>query len=101
MGVHRNRVSRLHPRNERREGVRPAHSPEGSMQVRSDLFTSAGIDRKCLASTYQGWGLQSLVSEEKTEEREGGGRKKRKEVVSVLFFPSLFKGVLKTAKEHV
>lgn len=61
------------------EGIRPVLSRQGSMQVRSDLFTSVQIYRKCLASTYHGWGLQSLVSEEKTEEREGRGRKKRSE----------------------
>lgn len=77
MGVHKNRVSRLHPRNERRAGVHPVLSREKSMQVRSNLFTSVEIYRKCLASTYHGWGLQSLVSEEKTEGREGSGRKKK------------------------
>lgn len=60
---------------------------EKGMQVRSNLFTSVEIYRKCLASTYHGWGLQSLVSEEK---KQKGGREaaEKKIIVSVLFFTS-------------
>lgn len=44
----------------------------------STPFLSVQIYRKCLASTYHGWGLQSLVSEKrkgsKIEERREKGR---------------------------
>lgn len=44
-----------------RRGVESAPAGENLQR----LFTSVQIYRKCLASTYQGWGLQSLVSEKK------------------------------------
>lgn len=62
---------------------------QASMQVRTNtrcsLFTSVEIYRKCLASTYQGCGLQSLVSAK--ENREGGRQKKSSECVVFRFLP--------------
>lgn len=75
---------------------------EKNLQVRTyvpgerSLFTSVQIYRKCLASTYHGWGLQSLVSEKerrerKTERRRGNGETESSEsTVVAVVFPFLF-----------
>lgn len=61
---------------------------EKSLQVRTyvpgerSLFTSVQIYRKCLASTYHGWGLQSLVSEKERRERKTERRRGKRETQS-------------------
>lgn len=83
-GSSQNRVRRLHPRNdeEGRVFARFSACRWGEPHRRSSLFTPVEIYRKCFASTYHGWGLQSLVSVRKKGWK--GKKKKGKKLVSVV-----------------
>ncbi len=94
-GSSQERVSRLLPRNDKngcmlgsqqRHGKGEKPAGEKLRYRRSSLFTSIENYRKCLASTYQGWGLQSLVSEREKNEK---GRERETEISECVVFFSL------------